>query len=257
MPSPFPGMDPYLEGRLWPDVHQALAARLRDQLSPQLRPRYIARLNVRVVRDAQAEEEIGISYPNVGVFRQWQTDAVPASGTAIASTITPAVLTIPAWTVEVRIVTVEIRLTETNAIVIAIEIISPVNKRGKGLRDYRRKRQAMRSAGVHLLEIDLLRRGTRVVPGPRVPACDYLVSLTRVGTGATDLWPFTVRERLPVLPVPLHDGDDDLPLVLKTDLEALYDAAGYDLSIDYTQPPPPPELSPEDAAWVREVTGRT
>ncbi len=24
MPSPFPGMDPYLEGHLWPDVHSAL-----------------------------------------------------------------------------------------------------------------------------------------------------------------------------------------------------------------------------------------
>ncbi|NEP53451.1 MAG: DUF4058 family protein [Moorea sp. SIO3C2] len=25
MPLPFPGMDPYLEGYLWPDVHSALA----------------------------------------------------------------------------------------------------------------------------------------------------------------------------------------------------------------------------------------
>jgi hypothetical protein len=42
MPSPFPGMDPYLEGWLWPDVHAtlipairaALAARLPEVISP-------------------------------------------------------------------------------------------------------------------------------------------------------------------------------------------------------------------------------
>ena len=36
--SPFPGMDPYLEGYLWPDVHNALANKIRQQLTPLLRP---------------------------------------------------------------------------------------------------------------------------------------------------------------------------------------------------------------------------
>jgi len=34
MPSPFPGMDPYLEGYMWADVHQALAYQYRKQLTP-------------------------------------------------------------------------------------------------------------------------------------------------------------------------------------------------------------------------------
>ncbi|MFQ5873193.1 MAG: DUF4058 family protein [Dehalococcoidia bacterium] len=46
MPSPFPGMDPYLEGYLWPDVHQALASKIRQQLTPLVRPRYTVRLGV-------------------------------------------------------------------------------------------------------------------------------------------------------------------------------------------------------------------
>ncbi|HEY9820633.1 MAG TPA: DUF4058 family protein [Candidatus Sericytochromatia bacterium] len=29
MPSSFPGMDPYLEGYLWPDVHNALTSKIR------------------------------------------------------------------------------------------------------------------------------------------------------------------------------------------------------------------------------------
>ncbi|MFP4437023.1 MAG: DUF4058 family protein [Chloroflexaceae bacterium] len=40
MPSPFPGMDLYLEGYLWPDVHHRLATALSRQLPPRLRPRY-------------------------------------------------------------------------------------------------------------------------------------------------------------------------------------------------------------------------
>jgi hypothetical protein len=40
-------MDPYLEGHLWPDVHHALAAKIRQQLTPMLRPRYLARLAAR------------------------------------------------------------------------------------------------------------------------------------------------------------------------------------------------------------------
>ena len=64
MPSPFPGMDPYLEGYLWPDVHNALAAKLRQLLTPLLRPRYIARLAIYMVEDIAPESEIGIMYPD-------------------------------------------------------------------------------------------------------------------------------------------------------------------------------------------------
>lgn len=49
MPSPFPGMDPYLEGYLWPDVHNALASKIRQLLTPLLRPRYTARLGLSLV----------------------------------------------------------------------------------------------------------------------------------------------------------------------------------------------------------------
>ena len=55
MPSPFPGMDPYLEGYLWPDVHNALANKIRQQLTPVLRPRYTARLGIYVMEDRRPE----------------------------------------------------------------------------------------------------------------------------------------------------------------------------------------------------------
>jgi hypothetical protein len=33
-------------------------------------------------------------------------------------------------------------------------------------------------------------------------------------------------------------------------LAVIYDRSGYDLRIDYAQPPPPPALAAEDAAWL-------
>lgn len=255
MSSPFPGMDPYLEGPLWPDVHQELTSAVRRQLERKLGPDYAARLAVRTVRDSEPEEEIGIMYPDVGLFQD-----KPATGVSqgpSTATITPVTLTVPSPpAVSVRLVRVEIRFVKTSRLVTAIEILSPVNKRGEGLRKYRHKRERLRSAHVHLLEIDLLRRGTRVVPGGRLPQCDYLVALTRARSEIAELWSFSVRDPLPTVPVPLRKGDGEVPLLLGDALKSAYDDAGYWKSIDYTQPPPPPELSPEDAAWMRQATSR-
>ncbi|MEQ8959883.1 MAG: DUF4058 family protein [Coleofasciculus sp. C2-GNP5-27] len=94
MPSPFPGMDPYLEGYLWPDVHHALANKIRQQLTPKLRPRYTARLEVYVAEDRFPESEIGILYPDVEVMqvRQRQGKQTTTPDTS-ASSSTP--LTLP------------------------------------------------------------------------------------------------------------------------------------------------------------------
>lgn len=60
MPSPFPGMDSYLEGYLWPDVHHRLATEISRRLTPRIKPRYVARLEIYVIEDSTPEAEIGI-----------------------------------------------------------------------------------------------------------------------------------------------------------------------------------------------------
>ncbi|RMF26349.1 MAG: DUF4058 family protein, partial [Chloroflexi bacterium] len=50
-------------------------------------------------------------------------------------------------------------------------------------------------------------------------------------------------------PLPLRPGDEEPLVDLNALLHALYDRAGYDLSIDYTRPPVPP-LEGEDATWA-------
>ena len=154
---------------------------------------------------------------------------------------------------DVQLVEVEIRDTAHNRLVTCIEILSPVNKREPGLTLYRRKRQRLYQAGVHLLECDLLRRGTRPIAHPRLPATAYLIALTRAHAGMTQVWAFDVRDALPCVPVPLLPDDGDAVLDLPTALAAIYEEAGYDLSIDYTQAPPPPDFTGADKQWMRAL----
>jgi hypothetical protein len=250
-------MAPFLEGYLWPDVHNALANKIRQVLAPRLRPRYTVRIEIYVVEDTAPESEIGIMYPDVQVMLTGPTRlpalGLPSSAVALTGG-TPATLTIPVLDpIDVRVPTVEIRDVASNQLVTCIEILSPVNKREPGLAVYRQKRQRLYHAGVHLLEIDLLRRGTRSLAHPRVPESAYLIALTRAQSGTTAIWPLSLRDALPEIPIPLRAPDGDSLLELGPALAAIYDEAGYDLSIDYREPPPPPALSAEDIAWVHTL----
>ena len=48
MPSPFPGMDPYIENQKWEDFHSRFMTTFADQLMPIVRPRYIVDVEKRV-----------------------------------------------------------------------------------------------------------------------------------------------------------------------------------------------------------------
>jgi len=260
MPSPFPGMDPYLEGYLWPDLHRALAAELRRRLVPLIRPRYVARLETYVVEDESPELEIGVMYPDIEVLTSRQESGERASEKPASSQVPSlhpiqAPLTIPLLhSVEVKLVHVQVRDTVGNELVTSIEILSPINKREPGLSRRRGRQAALHRQRVHLLEVDLLRRGTRVLAShPRLPDTHYLVTLTRADSSRIGIWPIRLSDSLPVVPVPLRLPDPDVPLDLSSALRTVYDEAAYDLSVNYGAPPPPPPLSPEEETWMRDV----
>ena len=230
-------MDPYLEGALWPDVHHSLSYGIRRHIVPNLPERYTAHIEVAVLLDEQPEHEIGIMYPDVEILRQNKAQEPPGNYT------TPATLQLAEIKpVEVRVSSVTIRDARNQQLITTIEILSPVNKQGKGAEQYQRKRQELKDNDVHLLEIDLLRRGQRAVRSANLPKCDYLISLCRGQTEHTDLWLLQLKDELPVLPVPLKAPDNDLALPLGQILNQIYEEAGYNNSIDYQQPPPPPRL---------------
>ena len=260
MPSPFSGMDPYLESPLhWRDVHHRLATEISRQLALRLPPRYVARLEIRFVASTPDEQTVSILYPDVDVTLVQLRERViatykPLAGIAADAQPMPLILHVAPSEERIKLVTVEIRDVAQRRLVTSIEILSPVNKRsGGGLVEYRAKREMVLLADAHLLEIDLLRQGTRPPRLIDLPESDYFVFLTRAErSDLTETWPIGVRDPLPVAPVPLLPGDDDVPLDLGHALRTIYDEARYDLSIDYGQPPIPP-LAEDDAAWAQAL----
>ena len=147
-------------------------------------------------------------------------------------------------------VTVQIRDVERHHLVTAIEILSPTNKRREGRREYLRRRDRFLDSDVHLLEIDLLRKGRRVPMEeelPRLPTSSSSAVPTRAPL--TEVWPIPLDQPLPTVPVPLHAGDDDARLDLQQALTMAYDEYGLSYMIDYAKPPDV-SLTAEQAAWV-------
>jgi hypothetical protein len=251
-------MDPYLEGYVWPDVHNRLAAQITRQLQPLIRPHYVARLEVYTVSDRVPAHEVGIFFPDVEVVRVLRESAVEAQATSSpsAAIVTPAPASAPvAIPLEVRLTSIHIRDVDVhgNELITAIELLSPANKREPGLTAYSQKRDELIKAGVNLLEIDLIRRGIRPWLAEGWPVSPYMIALTRARHARAEVWPLTMHEPLPILPVPLRAPDPDAPLDLPTALITIYDEADYTLSLDYAAPPPEPALSEDEAQWLDEV----
>jgi hypothetical protein len=248
MPSPFPGMDPYLEGSLWMSVHAQLASVFIRQLSPQILPRYIALQTRRFVRDRPEGEGImiGDNIPDVSVHQQQPAQPGPRAVRALV----PPLRMITVMRTPVPHVTVEIRDIEHHHLVSAIEILSPTNKRGDGRSEYLRRRDGFLGSDVHLLEIDLLRRGRRVPMEEELPRAPYFVFLSRADQRPfTEVWPILLDQPLPEVPVPLLEGDADAKLDLHQALRMVYDEYGFNYMIDYSKPPAIP-LSTKQSAWV-------
>ncbi len=250
MPSPFPGMDPYLEGSLWTSVHFALSAEIARQLAPKLRPRYLVLPAERFVMELPESVAVTTAdiYPDVGVAEAMP----PSTGTIEAAPVSAPLRVATVMPSPVPHVTIEIRDTASRTLVTAIEVLSPTNKRGNGREEYLAKRQRILLSRAHLMEIDLLRNGERVPMQQPLPDAPYFVLLSRAESRPlTEVWPIALDEPLPVVPVPLLPGDADVLLDLQLAFTTTYDSLGFDLAVDYTRPPEVP-LSSEAAAWAEE-----
>src|SRR2546426_472289 len=120
MPSPFPGMDPYLEGLHWQGFHHLLCTAIARQLTPKLGDKYVE------------------------------------------------------------------------------------------------KRERILASSVHLVEIDLLRGGERAPMAESFPAQPYFVLVHRADQRPmADVWPISLDQRLPIIPIPLADDDPDAQVDLQ------------------------------------------
>ena len=257
MKSPFPGMNPFLEGNLWSDVYNNLIIKIQWMLNPFLRPKYVARVERYVVEDDNPKSELGIMYPDVEVLRERSVPKERELELVYKGTMqaTPATLSLAvAAPIKVNIPFLKIIDTSTNQLITAIEILSPVNKRPPGLNPFLKKRLNLYRAGVHFLEIDLLRRGKRTVLHNSLKDMDYLVVLTRAYQSYRDIWKIDLRSRLPIIPIPLAEEDKDVLLDLQQALDEVFVGASYDIGMDYTKTPSPPKMGKADLKWIKSLT---
>ena len=250
MPSPFPGMDPWLESpAVWRGLHALLIGYSVEQLQPQLIPRgYYADIDERIWL-----EEGGI-YPDVTVVRYSATPHAAATSTLVAD----EPVRVQRFEEELREGFVQIREQASHRLITSIEILSPVNKsRSKGRRLFKRKQRELKKGKVNLVEVDLLRQGRHTLSVPfllleTIRPWDYMVCVLRPNQKEYELYPTSLRARLPRISVPLKAGDEDVFLDIQAALNRAYQVGPYLVKLDYTRPPAV-SLNEEDAAWADEL----
>jgi hypothetical protein len=183
------------------------------------------------------------------VWHDFQKRFCPAVAEILTSQLKPKYVARIAKQAHTRLSVVEIRDRVDRRLITVIELLSPTNKyAGPDREQYLAKRGQLLASGTHFVEIDLLRGGPRL-PLENLPECDYYVLVSRAEERPeAGLWPLRLRERLPVIPVPLRAPHPDAQLDLQALLHRIYDAAGYEDDI-YTGEPQP-RLTPDDATWA-------
>ena len=255
MPSPFPGMNPYLEqASVWQDFHNTFLIAIRGELAPQLSPKYFIRVEEHVfIHEYDSEDRRPLGRPDVSVHT---APRMPSSNQSAGSPgdgiAAPAAVLIPPGADEERSVYLEIRDRDRRQVVTTIEMLIPSNKYAGADRDvYWNKVRRILASRTHFVEIDLLRSGPRM-PWLGLPPCDYYALVSRCETRPkADVWPVGLRDRLPVIPIPVKDGEPEPSIDLQSILHHVYDTAGYELSIYDGEPEP--QLDSGDATWARSL----
>jgi hypothetical protein len=246
-------MDPYLE-QYWGDVHARLVIYACDELQRQLPGNLRARVEERVFVDAPEEDERNV-YPDIRVVERGHGPAGALASVAEVAAAEPLMLDLREEPITETFIEI-IDIGSGRQVVTVIEVLSPANKRpGPGQDLYRQKQRELIAGQVSLVEIDLLRSGQWVlsVPQrlvPRARRTSYRVAVRRGWTPMKAEWyAVPLRQRLPVIRIPLRQTDADVSLDLQALLERCYDNGGYQNDLDY-EASPDPALETDDAAWA-------
>ena len=259
MPSPFPGMDPYLEhGEFFPELHGSLIYWVKDSLQGSLPEPYFAQTSARVwIEYAERVVE-----PDVDVLRgDRPSGATSGIAQAVAGVNVPVVVYVPQDETTEHFV--EVRTVKGDQhLVTSIEVLSPSNKTSgsEGRTQYLKKQRQVLGSQVNLVEIDLLRGGTHTtavrlkdaltIAGP----FDYHICVRAFEElQQARIYPIQLRQPLPRILIPLLPGDQPVPLDLQALFDRAYDSGPYRRRSPYRAHPPEPVLTPEQAAWAEQL----
>jgi hypothetical protein len=249
-------MDPFIEMQEWSDFHATYMTVIREMLTPQVRPRYVVRVERRVYLEQPFGEPEQL-IPDVAILER-RGISRPSSAAALldetTTAIAPVECLLPAVD-ELHEYFLVLRDRETLRIVTLIELLSPTNKRAdsEGREQYLDKREEILQSRTNLVELDLLRGGQRLPMQGDLPRGDYY-ALVRRGwrRRRAAVYAWTLQQRMPPIPVPLQQDEPEPTLDLQAALDLSYDRAAYQDSLDYSQALQPPARA-EEGAWIREL----
>lgn len=265
MPSPFPGMDPFLEHpALFPGLHDRLIAYLGEALQAQLPEPYYAEIADRLWVEV-SERPIG---PDIDVLRgergsrsTRQGEDRSSAGVLAALRLKPVLVTVPHDEQREPFLQIFAR-GGGERLVTTIEILSWSNKTAgsMGRELYLRKQREILHSDTHLVEIDLLRGGEHTTAVPRALAVkksgrfDYHVC-THPFDKVEDflVYPVCLRDSLPEIAVPLLPEDLPVVLDLQAAFDRAYDAGPYRRRVRYDVEVPQPPFDPEDFRWIEKT----
>lgn len=250
MASPFPGMNPYLEQRdVWRDFHGSFLGRFRAALNPLVLPRFVVTLEESLYIDP-TEDDAGLFGVGDAAVRRDDDFGDEGHGTAVAVRPAPVVATIPRAPRKLRRLAVVD--TRSRVLVTVVEMLSPSNKdRGADREQYLRKRIEVILNGANLVELDLLRGGPPLPLSGRTRH-DYRVMVgRRAEWPEVGVWPIRLRDRLPVIPVPLTAGVAEPEIDLQAVFDQTFTEGGYEHYIYRGDPDPP--LPAADATWAEAL----
>ena len=257
-------MDPFLEANpLFQELHTQMLAEMQALLQPQLRPKYVARLERHLSEGSVWDAPQG----TISLERK-EPDVAIASRVAHQHTGSVAMLAQPSASTAEDLDADELQLRKQRRIVIyvqdrprlavtGIELLSLGNKQPGAVAQqrYLEKRASALHGGLHWVEIDLLRGGVRPpIPVQPPDSADYLTYVAQATpTGWNHLvYAWALRDPLPVLPIPLL-GEDQAQLDLGRCFRAPYDRIAADDDVDCTAAPPAPSLRRSDVRWMSEL----
>ncbi len=253
MPSPFPGMDPYLEERsVWPGLHQRLITYMAELIQPAVAPKYIACIGERI----EITTSNGGYVPDVMIVEP--SSRLPTGQVQTGTLVADEPKIVHYLDEERTVPFLEIIYRETGDVVTSIEILSPGNKVGAKREKYLEKQADILATHANFVEIDLLSYGRNTTLARNTPIADpadwrYIISISRASRrNRLELYPFTRRERLPRCRIPLRAADPDVVLDLPAIFDRCYDVGRYDLLIDYTKAPAL-TLTDAESEWVAAV----
>ena len=252
MPSPFPGMDPYVEeGSIWPDMHLRLISNISEALQSLVRPKYIVRIEERIALETLSNRDV----PDVMMIKPTLVSSGTQTNTGVLVADEPQA--IRSGDEERRIPYLEVILRQSGNVVTVIEVLSPSNKLGLGRADNLQEQEDLLNTGTNLVEIDLLSGPTATFARRfRVTTPQdwrYIISISRSQQRThVEAYPIPLTERLPRCKVPLLSQDDDAVLDLPAVFTRCYEVGDYSLLLDYRQPPPV-ALSKAEEEWMEAL----